>query len=391
MLAGFLGGASVGTETNPAALQGAFSAYTLGRRRKCGILGNTGGQTVARPPAETVHNAGSGSICGIGETSREEEPEAELRGELARLRQRVADLEEELAFHQEAVPASREREAKYRRMFEHAAEGIFQTSPEGRYLSMNPAFVRMFGYSSEEDMKAAVSDVGSQIYVHPDARPQVTELLAETGRVEGFETQVYRRDGSTMWVSCNVRLVRDATGAPSYHEGTVQEITRRKEAELMLRQREQELEAKSLELEEINTALRVLLKRREEDQKEFGAIILANLKELVFPYLEKLAKSSLDELQRTYLKVLTAHLEALRAPFLRDLGRVSASLSRTERQIAVLIKDGLRNKEITALLGISVNTVLTHRYHLRTKLGLKQKKVNLVSYLKSIGHLQFPN
>ncbi len=316
--------------------------------------------------------------------SREEESEAELRGELALLRQRVADLEEELAFHQEAVAASREREAKYRRMFEHATEGIFQASPEGRYLSMNPAFLRMFGYSSEEDMKAAISDLGSQIYVHPDARPQVTELLVETGRVEGFETQVYRRDGSTMWVSCNVRLVRDATGAPSYCEGTVQEITWRKEAESMLRQREQELEAKSLELEEINTALRVLLKRREEDQKEFGAIILANLKELVFPYLEKLGKSSLDEQQRTCLKVLTAHLEELRAPFLRDLECVSASLSRTERQIAVLIKDGHRNKEIAALLGISVNTVLTHRYHLRTKLGLKQKKVNLVSYLKSI-------
>jgi len=323
--------------------------------------------------------------------SSEEEARAEFMVELGRLRRRVAELEEELAFLQEADAATREREARYRRIFEHAADGIFQTSLEGRYLRINPAFVRMFGYSSEEEMKASVSDVGSQIYVHPDARRQVTELLAQTGRVEGFETQVYCRDGSTMWVSCNVRLVRDATGAPSYYEGTVQEITRRKEAELMLRQREQELEAKSLQLEEINTALRVLLKRREEDQKEFGVIILANLKDLVFPYLEKLGKSSLDELQRTCLKVLTAHLEELRAPFLRDLGRVSANLSRTERQIAGLIKDGHRNKEIATLLGISVNTVLTHRYHLRTKLGLKQKKVNLVSYLKSIGHHQLPD
>jgi len=323
--------------------------------------------------------------------SSEEEAGAEFMVELGRLRRRIAELEEELAFLQEADAATREREARYRHLFEHAAEAMFQATPEGRYLRVNPAFARLFGYSSEEELMVAVSDLGSQIYGHREERAQLMELLAQTGRVEGFETQVYRRDGGVVWVSCNAHLVRDATGAPSYCEGTVQEITRRKEMELKLREREQELGAMSLELKEINTALRVLLKRREDDQEEFGAIILANLKELVFPYLEKLGKSSLDELQRTCLKVLAAHLEELRAPFLRDLGRVSANLSRTERQIAVLIKDGHRNKEIAALLGISVNTVLTHRYHLRTKLGLKQKKVNLVSYLKSIGHLQLPN
>lgn len=233
-------------------------------------------------------------------------------------------------------------------------------------------------------MMAAVSDIGRQLYVRPQDRERLKQLLVEQDRIEGFETEVYRRDGRIIWISINARVVRDARGVPLYYEGTNEEITRRKEMETMLRERERELEAKSRDLEEINTALRVLLKRRQEDQQEFAASVLANLKELVFPYLEKLKQSALNDLQRTFLKVVQSHLEEISAPFLRKLSREFTGLSRTERQIASLIKEGKRNKEISAMLGVSVNTILTHRYHLRTKLGLKNKKINLISYLKSI-------
>lgn len=202
----------------------------------------------------------------------------------------------------------------------------------------------------------------------------ISELRALRRRVEELESESRFRT-----------LVERLPETVSYiYQGTNEEITRRKELETMLHEKEKELEAKSLELEEINTALRVLIKRRQEDQQEFAASVLANLKELVFPYLEKLKQSALNDLQRTFLKVVQSHLEEISAPFLRKLSREFTGLSRTERQIASLIKEGKRNKEISAMLGVSVNTILTHRYHLRTKLGLKNKKINLISYLKSI-------
>lgn len=202
----------------------------------------------------------------------------------------------------------------------------------------------------------------------------ISELRALRRRVEELESESRFRT-----------LVERLPETVSYiYQGTNEEITRRKELETMLHEKEKELEAKSLELEEINTALRVLIKRRQEDQQEFAASVLANLKELVFPYLEKLKQTALNDRQKTFLKVVQSHLEEISAPFLRKLSREFTGLSRTERQIASLIKEGKRNKEISAMLGVSVNTIVTHRYHLRTKLGLKNKKINLISYLKSI-------
>jgi len=166
--------------------------------------------------------------------------------------------------------------------------------------------------------------------------------------------------------------------------GVAVDITDQKRMESALLKRERELEAKSLELEEMNTALKILLKRREQDREELGANVSSNVKELVFPYIEKLKNSGLNERQRTYLSILESHIEEIGAPFLRMLSNKFADLSPTERQIAGLIKEGKRNREISEILGVSLNTVLTHRYHLRTKLGLKNRHINLVSYLKSI-------
>jgi DNA-binding CsgD family transcriptional regulator len=193
---------------------------------------------------------------------------------------------------------------------------------------------------------------------------------------------IYGGKGGYVWATASPLMDRrgDMIGAIE----SVRDITERKEMESTLRESEKELEAKSRELEEINIALKVLLKHREEDQKEFETSVLSNMKELVFPYIEKLKKSALEEMQRTYVSILEAHLEEIGAPFLRKLSSKFAGLSPTERQIASLIKEGKRNKEISEIMGVSVNTILTHRYRLRTKLGLKNKNINLVSYLNSI-------
>jgi len=124
-------------------------------------------------------------------------------------------------------------EAKYRSIFENAIEGMFQSSPQGRYLSVNPAFARMFGFPSPEEMIAEITNIG-MLYVHPEERQRIQALLAEQGHVENFEAPVYRRDGAMFWISVNARTVRDERGEIAYYEGSAFDITERREAKQRL-------------------------------------------------------------------------------------------------------------------------------------------------------------
>lgn len=119
----------------------------------------------------------------------------------------------------------------YRAMFEHAVEGIFRTTPAGRYLAANATLARMYGYDSPQDLIDSVTDIARQTYVDPARRDEFLRALHEHGEVREFENRVYRKDGSIIWVLANARLVRDAGGAPLYFEGNVQDISARKEAE----------------------------------------------------------------------------------------------------------------------------------------------------------------
>ena len=127
-------------------------------------------------------------------------------------------------------------ETKYRSIFENATEGIFQTLPDGRYLTANPALARIDGYDSPEELIADVTDVGRQLYVDPVRRKEFIRLLEAYGVVRGFEAQIRRKDGRIIWVSENARAVRDAEGRLLHFEGTVQDITERKDLEEQLRQ-----------------------------------------------------------------------------------------------------------------------------------------------------------
>jgi diguanylate cyclase (GGDEF)-like protein/PAS domain S-box-containing protein len=134
--------------------------------------------------------------------------------------------------------ALRKSEEKYRSIFENAVEGIFQTTPEGRYLSVNPSLVKMYGYNSAEEMSAAVANLQQQ-YVNPEDRNKLKALFEKNGYVEGFETQLFRKDGTKIWISMKARVVRDESGKIVCYEGTSEDITTRKEIEqLLCRERE---------------------------------------------------------------------------------------------------------------------------------------------------------
>ncbi|OPY66447.1 MAG: Cyclic di-GMP phosphodiesterase response regulator RpfG [Syntrophorhabdus sp. PtaU1.Bin050] len=129
----------------------------------------------------------------------------------------------------------RESEGNYRNIFDHAVEGIFQSTPDDRYLSVNPALSHMLGFESPEDLLENVTDLRQQLYVNREDYLSIKALLAQQGYVEGYETQFYRRDGTKIWVSINARAVRNGDREVLYYEGFHQDITERKLAEEALR------------------------------------------------------------------------------------------------------------------------------------------------------------
>lgn len=129
-------------------------------------------------------------------------------------------------------------EEKYRSIFENIVEGIFQTTPDGRYLSANPALARIYGYDTPGELIRTLTDIGAQLYLQPNRRTEFVRLMEQHDVVTNFESEIYRKDGSIIWISENVRAVRDSNHRLLYYEGTVEDITVRKHAEEKLRNSE---------------------------------------------------------------------------------------------------------------------------------------------------------
>ena len=119
----------------------------------------------------------------------------------------------------------------YRGLVEHATEGIFQTTPEGRLLEANPALARIFGYDSAEEMITAVTDVARQLYARPEQRAEFLRLLSAQESVQDFQLEAQRKDGRRIWLSFNARVVRDPAGGIRGYQGSVQDISERKRLE----------------------------------------------------------------------------------------------------------------------------------------------------------------
>jgi PAS domain S-box-containing protein len=154
------------------------------------------------------------------------------------LKESYTDLEQKVAARTEAV---RQAEEKYRSIFENAVEGMYQSTHDGRIFTANPAMAHIFGYDSPEELVETITDVEHQVFVEPGRRAEALHLLEEHGTISGFEFQIYRKDGSVIWVSETARAVRDQSGAVLYYEGAIEDITERKQAEEALFRQTREL------------------------------------------------------------------------------------------------------------------------------------------------------
>ncbi|WP_218079882.1 PAS domain S-box protein [Anthocerotibacter panamensis] len=190
--------------------------------------------------------------------------EQNFAGSIADLVSLVLEIEQrkkavvELAQKAEALHRA---EVKYRSIFENAIEGIFQTTSQGQYLSANPALARMYGYDTPEELMASMTEIDRQLYVIPERRAEFIRLIHTQGFVSAFESQVYRKDGSVIWISENARIVTDSQGQVLYYEGSTENITERKRDEGIRRRAEEhrlalerarQLELQMTELQKLN-------------------------------------------------------------------------------------------------------------------------------------------
>lgn len=165
---------------------------------------------------------------------------------------------------------------------------------------------------------------------------------------------------------------------------THENITQIMEMQEALEKKESELLQEREKLEETNTALRVLLRQRDEDRTRLEETVYNNVDKLVLPYIEKLLLGNLTDKQRTLTEIADNNLRDIISPFLRTLGSLGLLLTPQETEVANLVRNGRSSKEIAEIIGISTAGVDFHRKRLRQKLGLANTKKNLRSYLLTL-------
>lgn len=178
------------------------------------------------------------SECGDFSRPVPVEPHTEV-GQIAEEYNRVLQVvNAEIDARTMASDALRKAEEKYRSIFENSVEGIFQTTLDGKYLSANPSLARIYGYASPDELMSGIGDIERQLYLDPKRRDEFQRKIKADGVVTGFESQVYRSDGTVIWISESARGVRNSAGQIERYEGTVVDITERKQLEEWQRQKE---------------------------------------------------------------------------------------------------------------------------------------------------------
>jgi PAS domain S-box-containing protein len=279
----------------------------------------------------------------------------------------------------QAEQQQRESEQRYRSLFKNNHSVMLLIDPvSAEIVDANSAACSFYGWTQEEITSMKITDINML------SNEQVFQKMERTKSDEHNHFFFRHRLASE-----EIRDVEVYSGPIRVHGkellySIIHDISERKRAEEALRQRESELTTKSQELEELNAALKVLLKRREEDKENLQENVLVNIKELILPYIEKLKNDHLSPQQTTLVSIIESNIKEIVSPFATKLSSKFLNLTPTELQVASLVKNGRSSNEIAELMHLSPNTILFHRYNLRRKLGLKQRKVNLRTYLKSL-------
>jgi len=184
-------------------------------------------------------------------------------------------------------------EENYRGIFENALEGIFQSSPDGKFISVNPAMARIYGYNSPQEMIEQITNIGEQLYVNASERDEFRCLMKDQGKVQNFEFPAYRQDHSIIWAQMDARAVRDRQGQIAYYEGIVQDISDRKRQKEIL---EAMVKERTADLATANEAIIALNEKLKEDNLRMAAEldIVRQMQQMILPNPEELEIDGLD-------------------------------------------------------------------------------------------------
>jgi PAS domain S-box-containing protein len=282
-------------------------------------------------------------------------------------------------------------ESWFKALVEQSPLGI-SVARDGITLYANQAFARLFGYDSPEEL-IGTSQLGR---VAPECRAQVTDYIQRRKRGEpapsAYEITGLRRDGSTFALYVEVARIElhDEPVSMAYFT----DFTARKEMEADLRKAHDAMEARVEERtrqlaerarseEDLNTTLRTLLDQRDRDRLLMEERMAVNVGKLIKPCLERLKACRLDREAAAHLSILESNLEEIVSPILQRLTATHSDLTQTEIRIVSYIKQDLRSKEIANLLKLSKGTIDFHRNNIRDKLGIRNKKIKLRTYLLS--------
>lgn len=311
---------------------------------------------------------------------------------------------------------------RYRLLADNIPDVVYSLDEFGVITAVNKA-VSQYGYTVAELLGKNFTDM-----IHIEDRDRVVDRYFEivTQRESLSHTQQFRifsKSGDIHWIEAHCSIEFGPQGRFMYQEGVCRDITKimesrdsldnirveleelvevrtaelteannelqreiidRMETERVLREREVDLEMEKGNLQETNTALKVLLRRREVDKQEFEEQVMCNVKEFVLPYLDKLKELTVDERQKAYMSILESNLSDITSAFSRRLSLDYYNLTPAERKTANFIRQGKTTREIASLLGLSPRTVEAYRSNIRNKLRIQGQKVNLRTFLLSV-------
>jgi PAS domain S-box-containing protein len=271
----------------------------------------------------------------------------------------------------------RSSEARYKRIFENIQDIYYEVGLDGIILEISYSIEKYLPFKREELIGRSIYE----FYFDKNKRKDFLREIQEKGYVHDFEIQLRDHQGSLTTCSITASILPGDGIVPPRIVGSLRNISERKQKEETLRQSEEELSIKSRNLEEVNTALKVLLKQREEDRKEVEENVLSNIKISILPYIEKLKEGPLTQYQRTCLEILESQAKKIISSFLNRISQACFDLTPQEIRVADFVKNGNTTKEISGILGISIKTVDYHRDNIRRKLGIKNHHTNLRSFL----------
>jgi PAS domain S-box-containing protein len=269
-------------------------------------------------------------------------------------------------------------------LFEATPNPIHVSDRDGQITLVNNSWQDIVGLNREQVLGRRFDDIFPETIARKFKRGN--RSILRTGVPIEREEWIEGPNGARCFHTTKFPL-QDSSGQIVSVGSISVDVTTRRRIQQELTKREAEVRGKSRQLGEMNTALRVLLRQREEDAKELEERIVSNVKELVLPYIQKLKKMHLGQAQMSYVEIIETHLNDITAPLLRRVVSQFPHMTAREIQVAILVKDNKTNKEIADILNVSVNAVEIHRYNLRKKLGIRHKKMNLRSYLLSLDRI----